>query len=284
MMILRRLCLFVGISLLQLTAEAVLADSAFRLDDEHFSFRLDSNLRFIDAKETARIMIEDWGNPASHVMEQNPLGMIVDQNFPRNSTWGIVITASHDGHIPDKDAKKIDNDGILQTLRKEYKRMNRERKSAGQAPVTSLDWALEPQYDKRRHQISWAKTLGFGPSETRTLNYAVRILGRENAIHLNAVGSMDQLAAITRSMQTIIAGSAFDEGFRYEDFNALYHRRADYGLVGLVAGPPKSKASRLENLWQNLTGHTNSQYMIAGLFGFVVVLGRLMTRRRLPEF
>ncbi|WP_141731754.1 DUF2167 domain-containing protein [Oligoflexus tunisiensis] len=283
MMNLRRLLLYVVSLFCHFSAHGALADSVYRLDDEHFSLRLDSRLRFIDAKETARIMIEDWGNPAPHVMEQNPLGMIVDQNFPKGSTWGIVMTASHDGHIPDKDAKSIDNESILQILRKEYKRMNSQRKAAGTAPVTSLDWALEPQYDRRRHQITWAKTIGFGRNETRTLNYAVRILGRENAIHLNAVGPMDQLAAITRSMQAVIAGSAFDEGYRYEDFNALYHRTADYGLVGLVAGPSQQKTSRWEMLWQNLGGGS-SHFMIAGLFGFVVVLGRWLTRRRLPEF
>lgn len=282
MMILRRLFLVWVTLCCQLPSHVALGASLYRLDDEYFSMRLDPSLRFIGAEETVRIMIKDWGNPAAHVMEQNPLGMIVAQNFPRDSRWGIVITASHDGHVPDKDAPRMDEDNLLQILRKEYLRMNKQRKAAGAAPVTSLDWALEPQYNAADHHITWAKELGFGKGASRTLNYAVRILGRENAIHLNAVGPMDQLDSITRSMQSVIAGAAFDDGYRYEDFNPLYHRTADYGIQGLVAGQPQMRITRIQNLWQNLVGSSN--LMIAGLFGFAVMLGRWLTRRRLPEF
>jgi uncharacterized membrane-anchored protein len=282
MMIVRRLFLVCVALFCQLPSHVALAGSLYRLDDENFSLRLDPNLRFIDAEETARIMIKDWGNPASHVMEQNPLGMIVDQSFPQGARWGIVITASHDGHVPDKDAAWMDENNLLQILRKEYLKMNKQRKASGAAPVTSVDWALEPQYNAADHHITWAKQLGFGKDGTRTLNYAVRILGRENAIHMNAVGPMDQLDSITTSMQSIVAGSSFDDGYRYEDFNPLYHRTADYGLKGLVAGQPQLRISRLQNLWQHLLGPSN--LMMAGLFGFVVMLVRWLTRRRLPEF
>jgi uncharacterized membrane-anchored protein len=282
MMILRRLFLIWVALCCQLPSHVALGASLYRLDDEYFSMRLDPNLRFIDAEETVRIMIKDWGNPAAHVMEQNPLGMIVAQNFPQDSRWGIVITASHDGHVPDKDAPGMDEGSLLQILRKEYLRMNKQRKAAGSAPVTSLDWALEPQYNAAGHHITWAKELGFGKGGSRTLNYAVRILGRENAIHLNAVGPMDQMDRITQSMQSVIAGAAFDDGYRYEDFNPLYHRTADYGLKGLVAGQSQMRVTRVQYLWQNLVGSSN--LMIAGLFGFAVMLGRWLTRRRLPEF
>jgi uncharacterized membrane-anchored protein len=282
MMILRKLFLVLVAAFCQFPSHVALGNSDYRLDEEYFSMRLEPNLRFIDAEETARIMMKDWGNPAAHVMEQNPLGMIVEQSFPKGSRWGIVITASHDGHVPDKDAPRMDENNLLQILRKEYLRMNKQRKAAGAAPVTSLEWAIEPQYDKDGHHITWAKDLGFGRSGARTLNYAVRILGRENAIHLNAVGPMDQLDTIARAMDSVVAGSAFDDGFRYEDFNPLYHRTADYGLKNLVAGQPQIRMTRLQNLWQNLIGTSN--LMIAGLFGFAVAMGRWLTRRRLPEF
>jgi uncharacterized membrane-anchored protein len=282
MMYVRRLFL-ISVAVFQLLSSRVALGSAlYRLDEEHFSMRLDPSLRFIDAEETVRIMIKDWGNPAAHVMEQDPLGMIVAQNFPEKTRWGIVITASHDGHIPDQDADHIQRNNLLQILRKEYLRMNKQRKAAGSAPVTRLDWALEPQYHPESHSIVWAKDLSFGRDGSRTLNYAVRILGRENAIHLNAVGSMDQLEVITQSMQSVLAGSVFDEGFRYEDFNPLYHRTAAYGLTGLVTGHVQTRISPIENLWQNMIGSSN--LMVAGLFGFAVALGRWLTRRRLPEF
>lgn len=282
MMTLRRLFLIWVAVFCQFPSHVALGNSDYRLDEEFFSMRLEPHLRFIDAEETVRIMIKDWGNPAAHVMEQNPLGMIVDESFPKGSRWGIVITASHDGHVPDKDAPHMGGNNLLQILRKEYLRLNKQRKASGSAPVTSLHWALEPQYHAETHHITWAKELGFGQGGKRTLNYAVRILGRENAIHLNAVGPMDQLESITRSVQAVVAGSAFDDGYRYEDFNPLYHRTADYGLKGLVAGHAPVRMTRMQNLWQNLVGSSN--LMLAGLFGFAVALGRWLTRRRLPEF
>ncbi len=282
MMYLRRLFLFTVAVLCQFPSHVALASQLYRMDNEHFSLRLDANHRFINAEETVRIMIKDWGNPASHVMEQNPLGMIVDKSFPQGSNWGIVITASHDGHVPDKDAKRIDDGHLLTIIRKEYLRMNKQRRAAGSAPVTSLNWALAPEYDRESNRITWAKEIGFGKTGTLTLNYAVRLLGREHAIHMNAVGSREHMDAITRTMTMVLAGSTFDEGYRYSDFNARQHRTADYGLVALIAGQPQLKPQPLQNLWKNLSGAPN--LAIAALFGLTVALGRWLTRRRLPEF
>jgi len=288
MMNLRRLFLICVTIVCQFPSHIALASSHFRLDEEHFSLRLDATQRFIEPAETVRIMIEDWGNPAAQVMEQNPLGMIVDQDFPKGSSWGIIITASHDGHIADKDANRISDSSLIGKLRREYLRMNKQRKAAGTAPVTSLHWALEPQYDSQAHHIIWAKKIGFGNDGTRTVNYAARILGRENTIHFNAVGSMDQLDAIARSVQSVLTTSAFDEGFRYRDYDARYHRTADYGLVALIAGQPKLKTHPLQNLWARLSSSSNlmgsSHLTMAVLFGLTAALGRWLTRRRLPEF
>lgn len=278
MMNLRRL-FFICIALLcQMPSHVALA---LRIDDEHFSIDLPDDYRFVDAAETTQIMTRIWGNPATHVNEQAPLGMIVAKNFSRSSVrWGIIITATHDGHVMDKDAARIDDGSLLQAIRREYFRLNKDRKAAGSAPVTSLDWAVEPHYDRSSNKVVFAKDIGFGKKGTRTLNYAVRVLGRENAIHFTAVGNMEDMPMIALALQAILVTSRFDSGFQYRDFNPRYHRVAEYGLLGLIAGQPKLRLGPMQGAIRAFS----MSLLIVALGGLAIMLGRYVIRRRLPEF
>lgn len=265
-----------------LSASIKLLDGPMRIDAEQFTIRLVDDYRYINAKDTSRILIEAWGNPAQQIADQKPLGMIVPKDFiEQGALWGVVVTASHDGHIIDKDADKIDYDGLLEKMRDDAKFANQERKSAGAALITSIDWATEPHHDSLSHKIYWAKEITFGRSPVPTLNYAVRILGRENTINFNAVGSMDRFAGISAAMQTVLAFSEFDVGYRYQDFNPKYHRVATYGLPGLVAGQMITKLTALKAVLHQLL--SSSKLFVAGLSGLAVVLGRFLGRKKPPE-
>jgi uncharacterized membrane-anchored protein len=259
-----------------------LQSGVIRMEAEHFTIRLTDNYRYINAADTVRIMVDIWGNPRAQVLEQNPLGMIVDKNFVAEAgAAGIMITVSHDGHILDKDAHRLDDDALLQVIRKDSTNRNKEREAVGADPVTDLDWAVEPYYDRNAHKVYWAKNISFGKDRVRTLNYAVRALGRESTIHFNAISRMDRLNPIKRAMQNIMANSEFDPGFRYQDFNPRRHRLAEYGLVGLVAGRVKLKPGFIQNIWNALMG---SSGMMLGSLAALAIMGRYMLRRRLPEF
>ena len=80
----------------------------------------------------------------------------------------------------------------------------------------------------------WAKELAFDGSDQHTLNYAVRILGRDNVLELNAVAGMTQLPQIKRDMATLLSQVSFAPGARYEDFDGKTDKVAAYGIAGLV--------------------------------------------------
>jgi uncharacterized membrane-anchored protein len=86
----------------------------------------------------------------------------------------------------------------------------------------------------------WAKELDFGGSQ-RTLNYDVRVLGREGVLSMNAVAGMSQLGAIQRDMTSLLAQADFNQGYRYEEFNKSTDKLAAYGLGALVAGGVAAK-------------------------------------------
>lgn len=213
-----------------------LLDGAVRLD-------VPASFRYLNPEDTQRLLEDGWGNPSG----SGTLGMLfpVDVSPLSAGGWGIVITYSDDGHISDEDAEEIDYAELLTNMKEETEVANEERKQYGYEPVELVGWAAAPYYDKASHKYHWAKELKFGGNQANTLNYNVRVLGREGVLVLNAVAGMDQLGMINRDIPDVLAFSNFTSGNRYEDFNADTDRMATYGLAALVGGVAAKKLGLL---------------------------------------
>lgn len=59
------------------------------------------------------------------------------------------------------------------------------------------------------------------------------------------IAGTDQLAEINEAREEILSMAAFNEGFRYEDYNASTDKLAAYGLGALVAGGVAKKTGLL---------------------------------------
>ncbi len=257
-----------------------LEEGRIRFENEQFSIRLDSEYRFINARDTTRILIENWGKSAAQVAKQNPLGMIVPRQFTvRDPSWGIVITSTQDGHVEGQHAVRMDAKAILEALREEEAIERKDRQDNNNEPV---EWAIEPAYDALAHTMFWAKSVSAGKNAVRNLHYSVRFLGRESVLHFDVLSTMDRLPTVTQAMQNIVAFSEFDLGSRYEDFNSKYHRSATYTRAELISSRVKVKSPILENLMGQ--GANRAPLFIAGLSGLALMIGRILTRRRDPEF
>src|SRR6185295_16936245 len=101
--------------------------------------------------------------------------------------WAVVLSYIDDGHVDDADARKIDYKDLMADMKKSTDESNEERKKAGYGSIKLVGWATEPRYDSSTHKMYWAKELEFG-GEQHTLNYDVRVLGREGVLPMNAVG------------------------------------------------------------------------------------------------
>ena len=208
--------------------------------------RLSPEFRYLAPEDTERVLVDAWGNPSG----DGTLGMLVPAQYGATDpeAFGVIISYEEDGHVADDDAKEIDYDDLLQTMQEDNREANAEREKQGYQPVELLGWAERPYYDADAHKLHWAKRLRFGSGEGETLNYNIRILGRQGVLVLNAVAGMDQLEAIKPQLQSVLGFTDFTAGNGYADFDASTDKTAAYGLAALVAGGVAAKAGLFTKL------------------------------------
>lgn len=236
-----------------------------------------TNLRFLDAADARRVITDLWGNPPTAA--EDVQGMIVPAGAAVDSRegWGVVLTESHDGHVSDSDAAKLDYTKMMQDMQAAARDDNDERSKAGYGTVDLIGWADTPRYDSATHKMYWAKELAFHdkdiPDGEHTLNYAVRVLGRDNVMELNAVAGMEQLPQVRQGMQTVLSQVSFNPTHRYEDFNSGTDKLATYGLAGLLG---VVAAKKIGLLALGAVFLKKAGVLLVAAFG---ALGRLFRRR-----
>jgi uncharacterized membrane-anchored protein len=191
---------------------------------------------YLDAGDAAKILTKLWGNPPEAASDA--LGMIFPRRTPPEdpTAWGAIVSYSDDGYVSDEGAQSIDYDQVLTELKSETAQNNVQRKSEGYEPITLVGWASPPYYDSKLHALHWARDLVFGTDMNRphTLNYQLRILGRDGVLQLNFVAGINELQQIEKDVPDVAALVAYDSDKKYEA-----HEEGDkiaaYGLAGLIA-------------------------------------------------
>lgn len=213
------------------------------------TINLPPSFRYLGPEGAKRLLTEGWGNPAAAT--DGVLGMLVPSAVSPLTPegWGIVITYDEDGYVNDDDAASIDYTKMLKEMQDGMSEANEERQKQGFPPITLVGWAEQPSYDRSTHKLYWAKELKFGQDANHTLNYNIRILGRRGVLVLNAVASMDQLAAIRKESRNILGAVDFNEGHRYSDYVPGADKAAAYGVAGLVLGAAAVKTGFLKVIW-----------------------------------
>ena len=227
--------------------------------------RLDSEYRYLDPAETKKLLVA-WGNPPEAADDTQ--GAVVPTSVDPFSEhgWAVVLSYLDDGHVDDSDARKIDYTKLLSDMKKDTRESNEARKEAGYGEVSLVGWATEPRYDSTAHKMYWAKELDFGGSGEHTLNYDVRVLGREGVLSMNAVATVGQLPDIQRDMQSLLKLAEFNSGHRYEEYTRGTDRLAAYGLGALVAGGVAAKLGLFAKLFALILAF--KKILIAGLVAF----------------
>ncbi len=200
---------------------------------------LPASFRYLSPADTERVLVQGWGNMPG----AKTLGMIVpaDVSVLSKDGFGVIVTYERNGHVLDDDADKIDYTDMLKDLQEATLDANAARKQAGYSAMTLVGWAETPRYDKASHKLYWAKELRSEGETVSSLNYNIRVLGREGVLVLNAVASMDQIVQIRNEMRKVTGFSEFTAGNRYTDFNRASDKTAEYGIAALVAGGVATK-------------------------------------------
>jgi len=206
-----------------------------------------AQFRYLDAKDTATILSDIWGNPKSSDL----LGALVPAGFSPlgEEGWLVVITYDEDGYVQDDDAAKIDYTKQLAEMQEATRESNKQRVKEGYGAIELVGWAKPPRYDAATHKLYWAKEIKFGEKKENTLNYNIRMLGRRGVLVLNAVASIHDLPEVEAATPAILSTIDFQEGHRYADYDSSTDKTATYGLAALVAGGVAAKAGLFKGLW-----------------------------------
>jgi uncharacterized membrane-anchored protein len=199
---------------------------------------------YLNAADSAKVLTEIWGNPPGST--QGVLATIFPAQLPpeNSQSWTAVITYSNEGYVSDADAASTDFDAVLTELKTATRESSAERERQGYEPITLVGWASPPRYELTTHSLHWARDLIFGKdmNAAHTLNYQLRILGREGILEMNFVAGIDQLQAVKDSIPAVTGLVTYDVGKKYEDFrdgDAV----AAYGLAGLIATAAGAKVA-----------------------------------------
>lgn len=187
--------------------------------------------------DDAEIILTDfWGN--SPTSEKKTLGML----FPQGKTplddnaWAVTLDYSDDGYVSDEDADSIDYSSLLDEMKADAVTESEDRLDQGYEAIELVGWAEPPHYDKATHTLYWAKEVAFGDDAEHSLNYNIRVLGRQGVLVMNFVASMHQLPDIRANLQPVLAMASFKDGYRYEQFDPDNDKKSDYSLGGLISG------------------------------------------------
>ena len=239
------------------------------------TLHLGERYRYLDAAETNRLLMA-WGNESDLTTQGAIIPADVD---PMTDTgWAVILSYADDGHVDDSDAAEIDYAELLKGMQEGTEEHNKARREAGYPAVKLLGWAETPRYDAATKKLYWAKEFKFEDSDASTLNYDVRVLGREGVLSMNAVAGMHQLAQIKADMGPLIEVAEFNPGHRYAEFDASTDRMAEYGLGALIAGGVAAKLGLFAKIGAFLLAF--KKFVFIGLIALGGLVARLFGRKK----
>lgn len=223
----------------QVRAVKFKTEGVVALADGKVNLNIPKGFKYLDAQQTHFVLEKLWGNPP-----QDDDGMLfpMDADLLQNTSWAFVIKYQKDGHIDDSDAAAIKYDELLTSMKESVKEESGNRVKEGYEAIDLIGWASQPYYDASQKTLHWAKEVKFGQAEEHTLNYDVRILGREGLISMNAIGKMTDLDSVKKVIPNVLTAVTFGDGHKYSDFNPSIDKVAAYGIGGLIAGKVLAKA------------------------------------------
>lgn len=158
------------------------------------------------------------------------------------TTWFVVFSFDDSGYVEDTDAKDLDADAILKSLREGNDAANDERRSRGWTTLTLDGWVKAPFYDTRTNNLTWS-TQVTAVGEGQTVNHSVRLLGRGGVMNADLIIDPAEVDAAMPAFDAIVASHSFLPGRRYSEWREG-DKMAGYGLTALVAGGAVAAAAK----------------------------------------
>lgn len=189
---------------------------------------------FVGPEQSRTILVDIWRNPPAAA--NGVLGMV----FPKgksfvDDTWSAVITYEDTGYVSDDDAKTIDYNEMLANMKASDEAQAPDIRAQGYPAGILQRWAQAPTYDAGKHSLVWARDIKFDDTPEDSLNYDIRLLGREGVLSMNILAGISQLGEVREAAKTFASVGSFRDGARYADYNPATDKKAEYGIAGLIA-------------------------------------------------
>ncbi len=197
---------------------------------------LPETLAFTGAAD-ARKLLEAMGNPT----DGSEMGIIVPK--ADDQEWFIIFEWQAVGYVKDEEKDKIDADALLKSIREGTEASNAERTKRGMPALHVVGWAEPPRFDDRTKNLTWA-ILGRNEEGHESVNYNVRVLGREGVMSVTLVDEPKNLAKAKPAVEEVIGAFTYKSGSRYAEW-VPGDKVAEYGLTALVAAGAGAAAVKL---------------------------------------
>lgn len=238
---------------------------------------------FIGAADARRIIVDVWRNPPNSA--DGVEGIIFPANAnPALDTWGALVQYVAEGHVPDDEAATINYADLLRDIQAGTEQENTWRTENNYPTISVVGWAETPRYDQSSHKLYWAKDLLFGGETVHTLNYDIRVLGREGHLVVSFVSTMDQIESIRAAAPAVMQMANFTPGNTYADYVEGVDQRATYGIGGLIAGGALAAVAQKTGLLGLILafGKKFIVLIIAAFAGLGGMVMRMFRRREEP--
>lgn len=229
---------------------------------ERATVAVPAGFRFTGAEGT-RFLLEAMENPTSG----RELGLLAYDSEVEGQTWFVVFEFSDSGYVKDEDRDALDAGALLETMKEGNEAGNEFRKQRGWETIELLGWKREPFYDPRTNNLTWA-TLARSASGSESVNWSVRVLGREGVMNVDLVLGPETLDAALPEFEKVMDSFQYVDGQRYAQFSAG-DKVAEYGLAALVVGGGAAIAAKtgiLAKFWK---------FIVAGLVAVAAAGKRL---------
>ena len=244
---------------------------AIKLPEAKATLNVPADFYYLSPADAKTVLVDIWGNPPAAA---GTTGMIFPAKYAPTDieAWGSTVEYNADGYVSDADAATTNYDELLQNIKDAIRENNAEREKRGFPKITLVGWASTPHYDRSAHAMHWARDLIFGDDTQpqHTLNYSVRVFGRQGVFQFNFVASLDQLKEIEGVIPTVTKLVEFDKGMAYGDY-VEGDKIAAYGMAGMIAAGAGAKIAAKVGLLALALAF----FKKAGVLVFIVLAGAL---------
>lgn len=235
-------------------------------DMKRAKIRFGDELRFISAKDTQKLL-ELTGNQS----DGSEVGLLEH----KEDQWWVIFEFADVGYVKDDEKDSLKADELLESIRRGTEAANEHRKERGIPPLNVLGWHTPPQFNDQTKQLEWAVT---AESEGgKSVNYNVRILGRNGVMSAILVEELDRLEATLPKFRALLQDFTYQQGESYAEFKQG-DKVAQYGLGALVLGGAAAGAYKLGLLGGLLAFFKKGwKLVVVAVAGVVAFLKKLIT-------